>query len=81
MLLEGHVAAVVATKVIEELLHRIPKCLVLRVLVELIAKELKLIKNTIGMIPVALTQEVTAMVSELVPLAIAIIIHNIALLG
>ena len=80
VLLEDNLAVSVAAEILEQLLDRVGKSLVLRVLVELVGQELDLVKDLVGVGAVALADEVTALVVELVPLAVGLILHDEALL-
>jgi hypothetical protein len=79
MPLESNIAIGVTAKVIEKFLQSSAECPILRVLIELIADESKLIKDPIGMILVAVTQQVTTVVVQSVPFLLAVILHDVAL--
>ena len=78
--LECGLAIVVGTEIVEELLHRIGKSLVLWVLVELVTKEFELVHDAVGVVPVALAEQEVSLVVESVPLLCGFILENIALL-
>lgn len=78
--LKGWLAILVIAQVIEELLQRQGKLLVLRVLVELLAQEAKLIHDAVRVIAVTVAQQKVATLVELVPLVHGTVLHDVALL-
>jgi hypothetical protein len=78
--LEGRLAVLIVAKVVEELVHRLGEGFVLRVLVELLANELELVDDSVGVIPVAVTEQELAVVVKLVPLGVGVILEDVALL-
>jgi hypothetical protein len=80
MLLELDIAVLVAAEVLKQLLQRVAKGLVVRILVELGTKELDLVQDAISMAPVAVTEKELAMLSQFIVLAAPVILHDVALL-
>ncbi|KNB10096.1 hypothetical protein FOXG_20303 [Fusarium oxysporum f. sp. lycopersici 4287] len=80
MRLEDRLAILVVAKVLEQLLERLGKSMVLRVLVELVGKELDLIDNTVGVTAVFVAEEVSSLVVELIPLTSGLILEDVTLL-
>ena len=80
MRLERSIAVLIIAEIQEKLLNSITKSLVLRVLVELVGKEFKLIKDTVGMVPVALSEEEMTLIIQLVPLVGGTILKDVTLL-
>jgi hypothetical protein len=78
--LEGRLAVVVMAKVVEQLGERVGEGRVLVVLVELVAEELDLIDDAIGVTPILVAQEVVAVVVETVPLVGGLVVQDVALL-
>ena len=64
MRLEGRLAVLVVAKILEQLLNRCGEGLILGILIKLIANELDLIKNSVGVGPILLTKEVVAMIDS-----------------
>ena len=78
--LELDIATLIATQVSEQFLHGVTERLVLAILVELVTKELDLVENAIGVVLVAVTQQESAMVNQLIILAVPGILQDVALL-
>lgn len=80
VLLELNRAVASTAQVSEQLLHGVPKSLVLGILVKLVPKELDLIKNPLRVAPITVAQQEVSAVTEPVPLPAAVFGHHIALL-
>jgi hypothetical protein len=80
MRLEDRLAILVVTKILEQLLERLSKGVVLSVLVELVGKELDLIDDTVGVASVLVTEEVSALIVQLIPLASGLLLKDVTLL-
>lgn len=78
---EGGLATGILAEILEQLLERLSKGLVLRVLLELVGQELDLVDNTVRVTAVTLAQEVAALIVNLVPLTGAFVLHDEALLA
>jgi hypothetical protein len=72
--LEDGLAVLVLTKVKEELVDRLGKLLVLRVSVKLLANELELVGDAVGVATVAAAEETVAVVVDLVPFLVAAVL-------
>jgi hypothetical protein len=79
MLLEHGFPVLIVTKVKEQLLYCLTKGLVLGIFVELVAHELELVDDSVGVVAVTLAEKVSAVVVELIPLFVGGILHNEAL--
>ncbi|KAI6767974.1 hypothetical protein HG530_005983 [Fusarium avenaceum] len=80
MRLEDRLTILVVAKILEQLLERLGKGMVLSVLIELVGKELDLIDDTVGVASVLVTEEVSALVVQLIPLASGLILKDVTLL-
>src|ERR1700712_4015041 len=80
MRLERSLAALVVTKIEEQLLHSGGESLILWVIVELITDELEFIGNAIGVATIFVTEKEVALVIERVPCISGGILHNVPLL-
>lgn len=78
--LEDGLAVLVVTEVVEKLVDGLGELLVLWVGIKLLADELELISNAVSVATVAAAQEVVAVVVELVPLVVAAVLEDEALL-
>ena len=78
--LELGLAVGVVSEVVEELVHRLGESLVLRVVVKLLGEELNLVSDLVGVVPVAVAEQELALVVELVPLGVGVILDDVTLL-
>ena len=79
MLLESWLALFILAEMLEELLQRLGERFVLGILIKLLSDEFDLVDNAVGMGAVAFTQQVAALVVELLPLLIGSVLQNEAL--
>lgn len=77
--LECGLSILVRAKIIEELVHGIGKGLILWVLVELVAHELELVHDAVGMVFVAVAEQEVPLVIEGIPLIGRLVLENVAL--
>lgn len=80
MWLKRGLALLVLTKIKEQFAHGLAKLLVLSILVELVANELELIGDAVGVATVLLAQKVIALVVKLVPFLVGSVLHDVSLL-
>lgn len=80
MWLEGGLAIIISAQVLEQLVHGGSESLVLRVSVELLAQELELVNDAVGVVLVAVAEEEVAVVVQAVPLLGRLVLENVALL-
>lgn len=78
--LESSVAAVVLAKIVEQLVEGVGESRVLGISVELVAQELELLKDTVRVRLVTVTEEEVALIIYLVPLIRRSILQDVALL-
>lgn len=78
--LENSLTVLILTEVKEELVHRLSELLVLRVSVELLANVLELVGDAVSVSAVAAAKEAVAIIIDLVPLLIAAVFEDEALL-
>jgi len=78
--LEHSLAVLILTKVKEELVDRLSELLVLRVSVELLANEFELVGDAVSVSTVAATKEAVTIIVDLVPLLVATVFEDEALL-
>lgn len=81
MFLELGLAILVVAELLEQALGGETELLVLRILIKLLAEELDLVKNAVGVIAIAVTEQEAALVIELIPLLGAGRLKNVALGG
>lgn len=68
MRLESGLAVLVVTQVDEQLLHSITKRLVLGISIKLVAEELELIEDTVGVPAILIPEEIVALIVKRVPI-------------
>jgi hypothetical protein len=78
--LEGCLATLVIAQIQEQLLNGVAKSPVLSIFIELVAKELDLVENTVGVGSVLLAEKMIALVVECIPLISSSILEDEALL-
>lgn len=78
--LEDRLAILIVAEILEKLCESLSKGVVLRILIELISKELDLVNNTVGVAAVLVAEEVATLVVELIPLASGLVLKDVALL-
>jgi hypothetical protein len=78
--LEDSLTVLIVTEVVEELIDGLGELLVLWVSVELLADELEFVSDTVSVATVAAAEEVVAVIVDLVPLLVAAVFENEALL-
>ena len=80
MWLEGRLAVLIVSKILEELVEGLGEALVLWVLIELISQELDLIHNAISVVAVTITEKEVATIVQIIPLVRGTILHDVSLL-
>jgi hypothetical protein len=78
--LECGLSIVISAEIVEQLLHGVGQSLVLWILVKLIAHELELVHNTVGVVSVSIAEEEVSLIVEGVPLVGGLVLEDIALL-
>lgn len=78
--LEGGLAVLIVAKIKEELVDRLSELPVLLVGIELLADELELVRNAVGVAAVTTAQELVTLVVDLVPLLGGTILQDVTLL-
>ena len=80
MRLEGDLAVCIVAEIEEEFLDSVAESLVLWVRIELLAQEVKLVQNAVGVISVAVAEEELSLIVQAVPLLGGGVLEDVALL-
>lgn len=80
MRLEFGLAILVGAKVDEESLDSLAECFVLCILIKLICKEFDLVKNTVGVVSIPVTEKILSFVVQRIPLVSRLVFEDISLL-
>lgn len=79
MLLEGWLAVLIVAKIVEQLLERLSEPVVVGIDSELITHEPELVHDAVGVVAVAVAEQIVSLLVELVVLASGVGLHNVTL--
>lgn len=77
--LEDDLALRISPKICEELLHALAEALVPWILIKLLSDKLELSNNTVGIVPVPVSEEEVALIVQAVPFLVRLLLQNEAL--